>query len=295
MSDELDNPQPSFSAARKLSAGVGVLSAVVALLAIVVMINFLSARHFHRWVLSEDRVTSLAPLTHQVLGALTNELQVTVFFDPDEVLYSHILQLLRQYENASPRVKVTVVNYLTEPARAEEVKARCKLGPNTKDVVIFSFAGNHRVVRQTELSEYDTSQLLAGKSESVKRKSFTGESFFTAAILGLVEARRPRAYYLTGHSEHDPTTATTQTGYGKLTMLMQANNMDTQIVGLGGTNEVPADCNLLILAGPRSPVTQTEVERLNRYLNRGGRVLFLPPPAWRNCCACGAWSWATTW
>ncbi|MEY4200571.1 MAG: hypothetical protein RLZZ265_2311 [Verrucomicrobiota bacterium] len=275
MSDELDNPQPSFSAARKLSAGVGVLSAVVALLAIVVMINFLSARHFHRWVLSEDRVTSLAPLTHQVLGALTNELQVTVFFDPDEVLYSHILQLLRQYENASPRVKVTVVNYLTEPARAEEVKARCKLGPNTKDVVIFSFAGNHRVVRQTELSEYDTSQLLAGKSESVKRKSFTGESFFTAAILGLVEARRPRAYYLTGHSEHDPTTATTQTGYGKLTMLMQANNMDTQIVGLGGTNEVPADCNLLILAGPRSPVTQTEVERLNRYLNRGGRVLFL--------------------
>lgn len=131
MSDELDNPQPSFSAARKLSAGVGVLSAVVALLAIVVMINFLSARHFHRWVLSEDRVTSLAPLTHQVLGALTNELQVTVFFDPDEVLYSHILQLLRQYENASPRVKVTVVNYLTEPARAEEVKARCKLGPNT--------------------------------------------------------------------------------------------------------------------------------------------------------------------
>lgn len=275
MSDDLDHPQPSFSGARKFGAGVGVLSAILALLAIVVMVNFLATRHFHRWTLSEDRVTSLAPLTHQVLGALTNELQVTVFFDPDEVLYSHILQLLRQYENASPRVKISVANYLTEPARAEEVKTRCKLGPNAKDLIIFSFAGNHRIVRQTELSEYDTSQLLAGKSQSVKRKSFTGEAFFTAAILGLIESRRPRAYYLTGHSEHDPTTATTQTGYGKLTMLMQANNMDTQLISLGGTNEVPADCNLLILAGPRSPVTQTEVERLNRYLNRGGRMLFL--------------------
>ncbi len=275
MPDELDNPQPSFSAARKFGAGVGVLVGVVALLAIIVMVNFLAARHSRRFVLSEDRVAALAPLTHQVLGALTNDLQVTVFFDPDEVLYTHILQLLRQYENASPRVKVTVVNYLIEPARAEEVKTRCKLGPNAKDLIIFSLSGNHRTVRQTELSEYDTSQLLAGKSQSVKRKSFTGESFFTAAILGLIESRRPRAYYLTGHSEHDPTTATTQTGYGKLTMLMQANNMDTQLLALAGTNEVPADCNLLIVGGPRSPLTQTEVERLNRYLNQGGRAFFL--------------------
>ena len=43
MPDDLDNPPPSFSAARKFGAGFGVLVGVAAFLAIVLMANFLSA------------------------------------------------------------------------------------------------------------------------------------------------------------------------------------------------------------------------------------------------------------
>lgn len=277
MSDDLDNPPPSFSAARKFGAGFGVLVGVLAFLAIIVMVNFLAARHYRRLTLSEDRVPPLAPVTLQVLGALTNTLSVTVFFDPDEALYTHILQLLRQYEHASPRVKITVVNYLTEPARAEQVKAAARLGPNVKDVVIFELNGRYRVVRQGELSEYDTSQLLAGKSRTVKRKSFTGESFFTSAILTLIESRQLSACYLVGHNEHDPQTATTPAGYGKLVLLLRGNNISTSLLPLTGTNEVPADCSLLVIAGPVTPLHPNEIEKLNRYLNRGGRALVLLP------------------
>ena len=279
MSDDLDNPPPSFSAARKFGTGFGVFVGVAAFLAIIVMVNFLAARHYRRIPLSEDRVPPLAPVSLQVLGALTNNLNVTVFFDPEETLYSLILQLLRQYEHASPRVKITVVNYLTEPAKAEQVKAAAKLGPNVKDVIIFELNGRYRVVRQGELSEYDTRDLLAGKSKSVKRKSFTGESFFTSAILTLIESKRLNAYYLVGHNEHDPQTASTPAGYGKLVLLLRGNNFDTSTLPLTGTNEVPADCSLLIIAGPLTPVHANEIEKLNRYLNRGGRALVLLPLA----------------
>ncbi len=275
MSDALDPPPPSFSAARKFGTGFGVLVGVLALAAIVVMVNFLAARHPRRVMLSEDRVPPLSPVSLQVLGLLTNDLKVTVFFDPDEVLYSHILQLLRQYEHASPRVKVSVVNYLTEPAKAEQVKTAARLAAGAKDLVVFELNGNHRVVRQGELSEYDTSKLLSGQSQTVKRKSFTGEAFFTSAILTLVESRRLHAYFLSGHDEHDPQTAGSPTGYGKLTMLLQANGMAASMLPLIGTNEIPADCSVLIVAGPRLPVTANEQEKLNRYLNQGGRVLML--------------------
>ena len=97
MSDDLDNPPPSFSAGRKFGTGFGVLVAVAAFLAIVVMVNFLATRHFHRVVLSEDRVPPLAPVTLNLLRGLTNDLTVTLYFDPDETLYTHILQTLRQY------------------------------------------------------------------------------------------------------------------------------------------------------------------------------------------------------
>ncbi len=278
MPDDLDNPPPSFSAARKFGAGFGVLVGVAAFLAIVLMANFLSARNFRRISLSDSRVPPLASVTLQVLGALTNDLQVTLYFDPDETLYAPILQSLRQYANASPRVKITTVDYQREPDKATETQRRYNLTPNIKDVVIFAIGERSRVVRQGELSEYDTSQLLSGQSQAVKRKSFTGESYFTSAILTLMESRKLTAYYLRGHNEHDPTTAGTATGYGKFIELLQRGNGLTPFgLTLSGTNPVPADCSLLVIAGPSTPLHADEINQLNNYLNRGGRALVLLP------------------
>lgn len=63
MPDDFDNSPPSFSAARKFGTGFGVLVGIAAFLAIVVMVNFIAARHFRRLPLSEDRVPPLAPVT----------------------------------------------------------------------------------------------------------------------------------------------------------------------------------------------------------------------------------------
>ena len=90
MPDDFDNSPPSFSAARKFGTGFNVLVGIAAFLAIVVMANFLAARHYRRLSLSEDRVPPLAPVTLQVLAALTNTLNVTVFFDPDEIGRAHV-------------------------------------------------------------------------------------------------------------------------------------------------------------------------------------------------------------
>jgi hypothetical protein len=278
MSDQPENSPPSFSAARKFGSGFSMLVGVAAFLAIVVMVNFLSTRHFQRTTLSADRVPPLASVTLQVLAALTNDLNVTLFFDPEETLYAPILQSLRQYANASPHVKITTVDYVRDRIEAIDIQRKYNLPPNTKDVVIFAIGDRTRIVRQGELSEYDTSKLLSGQSQAVKRKSFTGESYFTSAILTLMESRKLTAYYLRGHSEHDPTTAGTTTGYGKfIDLLERANGLTPFGLTLAGTNPVPADCSLLIIAGPFTPLHADEINQLNNYLNRGGRALVLLP------------------
>ena len=48
MPDDFDNSPPSFSAARKFGTGFNVLVGIAAFLAIVVMANFLAARHYRR-------------------------------------------------------------------------------------------------------------------------------------------------------------------------------------------------------------------------------------------------------
>lgn len=275
MPDSPDHLPPSFSVGRKFGTGFNVLVSLVSLGAILVMVNYLAARHYVRRPLSAERSLELAPVTRQVLATLTNVVKATVYFDPEEPLYSHVTGLLKEYTLANPKLVVDVVNYRLEPGKAEQIKTAYKLSPATKDVVIFDCRGRTKVVRQAELSEFDLSRLLAGKGNEIKRKAFNGEQHFTSAILAVVTAHKPRALFLTGHGEHDPRNPTQDDGYAKFAAVLDENNIEWGGLTLFGTNEVPAECQLLILAGSAAAFDAAEYDKLERYLNQGGRVLAL--------------------
>ena len=44
---------------------------------------------------------------------------------------------------------------------------------------------------------------------------------------------------------------------------------------LDTNHPVPGDCNLLVVAGPRTPLDETELAEIDRYLTQGGRLLAL--------------------
>jgi hypothetical protein len=44
-------------------------------------------------------------------------------------------------------------------------------------------------------------------------------------------------------------------------------------VGPGAKTDLPDDCTILIIAGPSSPVPQTALDALERYMDRGGRLI----------------------
>ena len=50
---------------------------------------------------------------------------------------------------------------------------------------------------------------------------------------------------------------------------------DFCLKGLLDTDEIPADCSLLVVAGPRLPFADSELEKINRFLKQGGRLLAL--------------------
>jgi hypothetical protein len=45
---------------------------------------------------------------------------------------------------------------------------------------------------------------------------------------------------------------------------------------------MPTNCNLLVIAGPKEPFSDLELQKIDQYLNQGGRLLalfkFVPPP-----------------
>ena len=68
---------------------------------------------------------------------------------------------------------------------------------------------------------------------------------------------------------------TRRLGYLKFASVLAQNNIRLAPLSLLGTNAVPPDCNLLIIAGPTTSIPDTELQKIETYLNEGGRLLAL--------------------
>jgi len=269
-----DSPPPSFSPMRRLGIGLSVLLSVVAAVCLVLMVNYLAARHFTRYQWTSDARYELSAPTKRVLEAVTNEVKVTILFDRTEPVFALIAGLLKEYSYACPKVRVETVDYKSDRGRGELVIAKYHLPQSDVDQVIFDGNGRTKVVRENELSDYDWQGLLAG-GKDVKRTAFKGEALFTSAIAGLLEARPPTAYLLQGHGEHSPSDDDAKSGYSVFSRFLEQKNITVKTLRLQGGGDIPEDCQLLVVAGPQDALDRTELEKVGKYLNQGGRMFGL--------------------
>ena len=269
----------SFSLAQRWNLSLNSLVLLASVLALVVMVNYLAARHFTRFSWSTMAQAELSPRSLQVLSLVTNELKVTLYFDKQEPLYDLSAALLRNYAFANPRIKITSIDY-SDPGAAQQAKLTYKLSDQVANVVIFEYQGRTRLVYRHELSELDARAMMAGQSKEARRTHFKGEMEFTAAILSVLNPRQLKACLLEGHGEHRVESDDGTSGYMKFGGVLRENSVKFEPLVLETLKDVPADCNLLIIPGPRGPLLPETLEKIDRYLSAGGRafVLFRYPP-----------------
>jgi hypothetical protein len=284
---EADHARSSFSAARRWLIGLNVFLKITAFLAVVVMLNYLAAGHFKRWQWAGGSIYKLSPPTIAVLGSLTNDVTITVFFQPhgdNEEIYGLTMALLKEYQSACPRhVRVRLLDYSREDSEARDFLNRHQLsGLKEKDFVFVEGNGQTKMLYARDLANYDFSNLIAGRSKYVRRNAFLGEYYFTGAIYSVSFAAPMKAYFLTGHGERDPGSpaeAAQNDGLGvsQLGAILKTElNCDWAKLSLGGTNEIPGDGQLLIIAGPSvAELSSAEIDKITGYLSKGGRLLAL--------------------
>ena len=272
MSDE-PTPRVSFSWARRWGAALNLAITVAAVLALVAMFNYLAIRHYTRFHLNRSAEAALSSRTREVLATLTNTVKVIVYFDENDLLFPRVKGLLKEYQFASPRIQVEYVDYMRDVAAALKVKEEYKLTSDSREVVIFESGGNKVMASGTDLSDYDINNVVAGQSKDFIRTHFKGELVFTSKIYSVAAGKKTVAYYMVDNGEHS-VDGDLADGYGKyVALLRDENNFEVRPLRLISTNEVPADCSLLIIAGPTTPLAGVELERIERYLNQGGRAL----------------------
>lgn len=272
----------SFSARRRWVSGLNLFLSTAATLGLLIMANYLAAGYFKRAQWTSNGRFQLSRQTTRLLQSLTNQVEVTLFFDPkdESELYEWAAGLLKEYNYVNSKVTVKTVDYTRYPGTAELVLAKYRLGAlKERNFVIFDCQGRKKIVNAKELANYNIKEVLSDRTKEFRRESFNGERLFTSAIFAITSPRQQKAYFLSGHGEHPPDDkgVTADLGYSKFAAILKnENNVDWQKLSLAGTNDIPADCHLLIIAGPKlSPFTEDEMEKIEAYLKQGGRLLAL--------------------
>jgi hypothetical protein len=286
----MSNPKSrhSFSRASRWQIGLDKVLRTVLVLAVVVMVNYLAAQFFHRFYLSSQTRITLSSRTLTILHSITNDMTVTLYYDTRDAdnFYPTLKALADEYHAANGNITVRTVDYERDPGEAEKVQdeyslpgaAKSPNAPPNKDLVIFSCGNHHDYVPGEAIVKYELQQTppdQANPKELQYRKkpvAFNGEIMFTSKLLALSHTEPLRAYFLQGHGESSLSDSS-EFGYAKFGLALAQNDLLTTNLELLGDSEVPMDCSLLIIAGPIKALDDSELQKIDRYLAQGGRLL----------------------
>jgi gliding motility-associatede transport system auxiliary component len=265
----------SFSPGHRWKIGFDVVVRTVLVLAVVVMVNYLGSLFTKRFYLSSQTRIQISPRTVDVLHSMTNHVIVTLYYDTQDDFYPTILSLLNEYHAINSDLSIRTVDYVRDPGEAEKVKARYNLTlPTDKNLIIFDCDGRTKVLPGDALVQYGITGVSKDKKLEVSAVAFQGEEAFTSMLLAVLNPNPFKAYFLQGDGEPSLTESGTG-GYLKFASILGQNYIQLRPLALAGDNSVPADCNLLIIAGPRTRFSNSELQKIEQYLSQGGRLLVL--------------------
>ena len=233
-------------AGRQARFGTLAVASVAVVLAILVAINYLSTRHNRRWDLTGAKQFSLSDQTKKVLADLKEPVQVRVFARTEE--FQRFRDRLDQFTYQSKLLSVEYIDPEKRPGLAQQ------LGVTTLGTVVFQFRGRNE--KATSESEQD----------------------LTNALIKVIQGRTPKVYFTQGHGEKDTNNADRSAGYSGIGSALTNANFVLDKIVLAQVTGVPADTDVLIIAGPKTDFLGPEIEMLKAYLARGGKIFLMLDP-----------------
>jgi ABC-type uncharacterized transport system involved in gliding motility auxiliary subunit len=230
-------------------ARYGTLSivSIIVFLAILVAVNYLGTRQNKRWDLTANQVFSLSDQTVKILRELTEPVTITVFeLTTRQDIHRDRLEEFQYHTN---QLRVNFVDPDREPTRTSDAKVEAV---------------------PTILVEHK------GRTERVQSSN---EQDLTNALIKAVTGRERKVYFTQGHGEKDLNSAE-RNGFSGLTESLKQDNFSYDSIVLITQKAVPDDTTVLVIAGPTTDFFPPEIEALNAYVAKGGKVLvMLDPPA----------------
>jgi hypothetical protein len=275
--DNAAPPLPPKDPSRERTAiGLNSVIRVVLLLALFGMANYLAARHYRRVDFTRKHLYSLSDKTKRVLSGLRTDVTVDVFLSQGDPMFGDVKELFTRYRAESDKIRLHFVDPDLDRARFELMKAKYNIregqlpdGRTVTDTAIVVANGDrHWFVTQDDLVEFDYS---GGSESGPQLKGFKAEGVLTSAILNVTTADKPVVCFTKGHGEMALDDGGDR-GLQHLKEALERDNYVTKAIETYGQSRIPAECDVVFVAGPTRPFAEEEAALLKSWVQEGGQL-----------------------
>jgi ABC-type uncharacterized transport system involved in gliding motility auxiliary subunit len=218
---------------------------VVVVFAVVIVANMLANRYDKSYDATSNKRFTLSDQTKKVVKELKSDATITYYDQTSR--FQEAKDKLDQYANLSPKVHVEYVDPDKKPELA----------------------------RAAGIKNYGTTIVQIGMNKNEAKS--TSEEDITGAFIRDLKNTTRMVCFVEGSGEHQIDDSS-RSGYQRLKDLLGKDDYQAKSINLLTSAEVPNDCTVVVVGGPRSDYLQPEVDALKKYVEGGGRAMFLLDP-----------------
>ena len=244
---------------------------VLILIAIFILVNLLFMNlDIAPWDFTEQGLYTLSDESKEQIANV--EQNVTMyFFGYDEG--STAVTLAKQYHDANDKITIQIINTSERPDLAAQYNVS-----TSSQLVAVQATERYKIIDASEMYTYDS---------STYQYIDVTEQKLTNAILDVTIAQKPQIYFLTGHGEYG---ISSSSAMGTLATYIENDVNDVNTLDLL-TSDMPETCDVLVIANPTSDFTNLETEKIQNYINAGGKIVWMQDPYMFNA----GWTESTTY
>ena len=219
---------------------------IILLLAAVSLLGWLSNKHSLQFDWTSNKRNTLSESSIDLLNALEQAVQVTVYVQDDETVHAAIKEILQRYQREKEDFTFTLIN------------------PD----VDFESAQRDGIERY--------GQIIIKYGDSRETVSSLSEHTITNALLKLGRPDNRKVVFLKGHGERS-ISDDDNTSYNKLVTELNSKGftIEAHILLLSA---LPTDTAVLVLAAPDRELLEGEMDHIMTFVNDGGNLLWMMDP-----------------
>lgn len=242
---------------KKGSYSIAVTAVVIAIIFVLNLFVRQLPENIRQIDISDTSIYEISSTTKKLVKNLDYDIKLYVLADKSET-DDRIKNFISKYAGQSDKISVEWIDPVLHPSTLTKYSAE-------ENSIVVSCA---KTDRQTTVSFDD---ILVGSSSyygtTSAATSFDGDGQLTSALNYVTSSKEYKAYYTTGHGETDLSTSVTD--------LMEKSRVSSEGLNLLSSTSIPDDCDLLIMNGPTSDLTDDEIKVLQNYMNNGGKIICL--------------------